>query len=142
MLETPPSPPPRTSRTRLLRYSSCKLGLRRSTRISRKQETPTLSPLQNILKKVKNNHAESKKIGVKVFGERARTEETDVKKQNAGNIALTTLQNIKNKIPNVFTNKDKFGKDNVKTLNTEYTPRTNPTVIPVTRNLTNTVKKP
>ena len=54
------------------------LRLRRSTRISRKQETPTLSPLQNILKNVKNNHAEPKKTDVKVFGERARTEETDM----------------------------------------------------------------
>ena len=77
-----------------MRCSSCQLRLRRSTRISRKQETPTLSPLQNILKNVKNNHAESKKIAVKVFGERARTKETDVKKQIAGNIALSALQNI------------------------------------------------
>jgi hypothetical protein len=41
----------------------------------------------------------------------------------------------------MFANKDKFGKDSVKTLDTEYTPRTNTTPIPVTRNLTNTVKK-
>jgi hypothetical protein len=70
MLETPPLPPPR---------------LRRST--------PTLSPLRNILMKIKNNHAEPKKIAVKVFGERTRTEETDTWKQNAGNIALTAPQN-------------------------------------------------
>ena len=64
-----------------------------------------------------------------------------MKKQIAGNIVLAALQNIMNKIPNMFANKDKFGKDNVKTMDTEYTPRTNTTVIPVTRNLTNTVKK-
>jgi hypothetical protein len=38
---------------------------------------------------------------VEVFGERARTEETDVKKQNAENIALTALQHIKNKTDEV-----------------------------------------
>ena len=42
----------------------------------------------------------------------------------------------------MLANKGKFGKDNVKTLYTEYTQRTNTTVIPVTRNITNTVKKP
>ena len=56
----------------------CKLRLMRSTRISRKQEAPTLSQLHNTLKNVKTNHAEPKKTDVKVFAERARTEETDM----------------------------------------------------------------
>jgi hypothetical protein len=59
------------------------------------------------LKNIKNNRAESKKIAVEVFGERARTEETDVKKQNAENIALTALQNIKNKFDEVVA-RDQF----------------------------------
>ena len=82
---------------------------------------------------------------VKVFRERARTEETVMKQQNADNTALTALQNItkkihnvftaftmfnlfaaltalqniKKKILNVFTKKDKFEENNMKTLMVE-----------------------
>jgi hypothetical protein len=37
----------------------------------------TISPIQNIFKNAKNSHAEPKKIAVKVFGEKTRTEEID-----------------------------------------------------------------
>jgi hypothetical protein len=62
-------------------------GLRSSTWRSRTLETPTLTALKNI----KNKHAEkfvvrskSKKIAVKVFMVRDRTEEIVVRKQNSG----------------------------------------------------------
>jgi hypothetical protein len=115
-LETPPSPPTRPSRTILTGWLQG-TTLRSPTWRSRKLKTTTLKTRTII---AKNNHAESKKIAVKVFGERTRTEETNVKKQNAGNTALTALQNIKNKIPNVFPSKDKFGKNKVKMLIAEH----------------------
>ena len=50
---------------------------------------------------IKNNHAESKKIAVKVFGERARTEETDVKKQIA--VLYTEYMPIINALDDIVT---------------------------------------
>jgi hypothetical protein len=70
-LETPPSPSPRPVRTRLTRCASCKLRLRL------RRSTSTPSPIQYIFKKAKNSHAEPKKIAVKVYGEKTRTEEID-----------------------------------------------------------------
>ena len=59
------------------------------------------------LKYIKNNHAESKKIGVKVDIERAETEVHYVESQNAGSAALAALKTAKNKTDEVVA-KDKF----------------------------------
>ena len=64
------------------------------------------------LKYIKNNHAESKKIGVKVDIERAETEEHYVESQNAGNDALTALKTAKNKTDELVA-RDKFEELNV-----------------------------
>jgi hypothetical protein len=50
----------------------------------------------------KNNHAESKKIAVKVYMVRAETEEIAVEQQKAGNATLTAPKDIKNKVDVVF----------------------------------------
>ena len=54
------------------------------------------------LKYIKNNHAESKKIGMKVDIERAETEVHYVESQNAGNAALAALKTTKNKADEVL----------------------------------------
>ena len=87
-LETPPSPPPTTSRTKLTR---CLQGTspRSSPCRSRTLTTTTLNTRIII---IKNKHATKfvvtskfKKIATKVFIVRAVTEEIDVEKQKAGN---------------------------------------------------------
>ena len=60
------------------------------------------------LKYIKNNHTESKKIGVQVDIERAETEVKNyVKSQNAGSAALTALKTAKNKTDELVA-RDKF----------------------------------
>ena len=58
------------------------------------------------LKSIRNNHAESTQIAVKVNVERAVTEEHNVDKQNAGNAVLTALKIIYNNFDIKTTEED------------------------------------
>ena len=94
-------------------------------RLRLRRSTLTSSPIENIFK---NSHAEPKKNAVKVFRERARTEETDVKKQNASTTTLTSPQNTKNFVDEVTIKKTQVEKVartiltiNTVTLKTETT---------------------
>jgi hypothetical protein len=60
-------------------------------------DSRTLNTALAAPKNVENNHAESKRIDVKVTIERAETEVHHVESQNAGSAALAALKTAKNK---------------------------------------------
>jgi hypothetical protein len=74
-----------------------------------------INTCRNILKIIKNNCANSKKIAVVVYSVEAEIEEVDVEQQKAGTTALTSPQNTKNYV-DVVTIKRTQAEKVVKTI--------------------------